>query len=89
MTTHYYKRHFDEIRTEKSEIWGACDYYFETNESGEVLRQIEIYQNNKTLKYSEQIIEDEFGSLADQSIDLLDFEKFAITKNDFEYQWQK
>lgn len=89
MTTRYYKRHFDEIRTEKSESWGTCNYYFETNHDGEILRQIEVYENGKKLKYSEEFFEDEFGFLADQPINLLDFEKFAITKNDFENQWQK
>ena len=89
MTTQYYKRHFEEVRTKNSESWGTCEYYFETNQVGEVLRQIEVYENGKTLKYSEQFIEDEFGFLADQPLDLFDFEKFAITKNDFEYQWQK
>jgi hypothetical protein len=88
MTQLYYKRHFDEIRTENYEIWGTCDYYFETNQNGEILRQIEIYENGKKLKYSEQFTDDEFGFLADQPINLLDFEKFSITKNDFEYQWQ-
>ena len=42
MTVHYFKRHFDEARIEQSEIWGTCDYYFETNQDGEVLRQIEV-----------------------------------------------
>jgi len=87
MTTLYYKRHFDEIRAEKSETWGACIYYFESNQKGEILRQIEIYENGKILKYSEEFIEDEFGFLADQTIDLLEFEEYAINKNDFEYQW--
>jgi len=89
MTTHYYKRRFDETRTEQSESWGTCDYYFETNQDGEVLRQIEVYENGKTLKYSEQFIEDEFGFLTDQPLDLPDFKNFSITKNDFEFQWQK
>jgi hypothetical protein len=89
MTTRYYKRHFDETRTEQSEDWGTCDYYFETNHDGEVLRQIEVYANGKTLKYSEQFIENEFGFLADQPLNLFDFEKFAINKTDFEFQWQK
>ena len=89
MKTLYYKRHFNEIRTEKSETWGTCDYYFETNQNGQILRQIEVYENGKELKYSEEFIEDEYGSLADQPIDLLDFENFVINKSDFEYQWQK
>ena len=89
MKTLYYKRHFNEIRTEKSETWGTCDYYFETNQNGQILRQIEVYENGKKLKYSEEFIEDEYGFLADQPIDLLDFENFVINKSDFEYQWQK
>lgn len=89
MKTLYYKRHFNEIRTEKSETWGTCDYYFETNQNGQILRQIEVYENGKKLKYSEEFIEDEYGFLADQPIDLLDFENFIINKSDFEYQWQK
>ena len=89
MKTLYYKRHFNEIRTEKSETWGTCDFYFETNQNGQILRQIEVYENGKELKYSEEFIEDEYGFLADQPIDLLDFENFVINKSDFEYQWQK
>jgi hypothetical protein len=89
MTTLYYKRHFDESRIEKSETWGTCDYYFESNQNGEILRQIEVYENGKRLKYSEELIEDEFGFLADQNIDLSEFEQFTINKKDFEYQWGK
>ena len=87
MTELYYKRHFNENRIEKSETWGTCIYYFESNHKGEILRQIEIYENGKRLKYSEEFIEDEFGFLADQTIKLLEFEEYAINKNDFEYQW--
>ncbi len=88
-TTQYYKRHFDEPRTEQSEVWGTCDYYFETNQNAEVLRQIEVYENGKTLKYGEQFKEDEFGFLADQPLVHSDIENFEINKTDFEYQWQK
>jgi hypothetical protein len=86
---HYYKRHFDELRTEQAEVWGTCDYYFETNQYGEVLRQIEVYENGKTLKYDERSIKDEFGFLADQPLNLSDFENFEIAKTEFELEWQK
>lgn len=89
MTTLYYKRHFDESRIEKFETWGTCDYYLESNQTGEILRQIEVYENGERLKYSKELIEDEYGFLADQKIDLLEFGKFAINKKDFEYQWEK
>lgn len=87
MAVLYYKRHFNEDRIEKSENWGTCIYYLESNQKGKILRQIEIYENGKRLKYSEEFIEDEFGFLADQTISLLEFEEYAISKNDFEYQW--
>ena len=89
MTTLYYKRHFNESRIEKFETWGTCDYYLESNQKGEILRQIEVYENRKILKYSEELIEDQFGFLADQKIDLLEFEKLTINKKDFENQWGK
>lgn len=89
MKTQYYKRYFDEPRIEQSEVWGSCEYYFETNQNGDVLRQIEIYENGKTLKYGEQFIADEFGFLADQPLLLSDFENCEITKTDFEFQWRK
>jgi hypothetical protein len=89
MTTLYYKRHFNESRIEKFETWGTCDFYFESNQKGEILRQIEVYENGRRLKYSEEIIEDEFGFLSDQKIDLLEFEKFTIKQKDFEYQWEQ
>ena len=88
MITHYYNRHFDEIRIENSESWGNCNYYFETNEAGEILRQIEVYQNGKRLKYSKILNEDEYGFLGDQPIDQLEFKDFAITQSNFEIQWQ-
>lgn len=88
MAVFYFKRHFNESRTETNENWGTCIFYFETNESGEVKRQIEVYENGKILQYSNEFIEDKFGGLADQSIDLVDFEEFIISKEDFEYQWE-
>lgn len=84
----YFKRYFDESRIEKSENWGTCIYYFEANFNGEILRQIEIYENGKVLKYSHEFIEDEYGFLADQEIDLLEFKEFSISKSEFEDQWK-
>jgi hypothetical protein len=84
----YFKREFNEVRFQGVEVWGTCIYYFETNSEGEIIRQIEVYENGTRLKYDEEFIEDEFGFLADQRIDLLEFEMLAINKNDFEYQWE-
>ncbi|WP_035653121.1 MULTISPECIES: hypothetical protein [unclassified Flavobacterium] len=84
----YFKRYFNEPRIEKDDNWGNSIYYLESNEDGGIIRQIEVYENGKKLKYSEDFIEDEFGFLSDQSIDLVEFEEFIITKENFEDQWK-
>jgi len=89
MTTLYHKRKFNEPTTENNENWGNCEYYFETNQDGEIIRQIEPYQNGKVLRYSEMNIKDEYGFLADQSIDLKEFSQFEISKIEFENKWEQ
>jgi len=41
------------------------------------------------LKYDLKNIEDEFGGLADQPIDLEEFVNFEIAKDEFEEQWKR
>ncbi|UPZ16445.1 hypothetical protein [Flavobacterium humidisoli] len=84
----YFRRYFYEPRIEKNENWGSSIYYLESNEDGEIIRQIEVYENGKKLKYSEEFIGDEFGFLSDQKIDLIEFKDFTITKKDFDEQWK-
>lgn len=85
---YYFKRTFEEDRIEEGNNWGQCTYYLETDEVGEILRQIEVYDNGMILKYSEQSPEDNFGFLADQPIEITEFEEFAITPAAFEQQWE-
>jgi len=84
----YYKRNWNETRGDQYDSWGKSIWYFETDNNGKVLRQIEIYDNGKVLKYDNQNIEDEFGGLADQNIDLTEFVKFSIEKEEFENKWK-
>ena len=46
--------------------------------------------NNDFVEYSFpfEFIEDEYGFLADQEIDLLEFKEFSISKSEFEDQWK-
>ena len=76
----YFKRNWNETRGDQYDSWGKSVWLFETDNNGEVLRQIEIYDNGKVLKYDNQNIEDEFGMLADQNIDLTEFNEFTIKK---------
>ncbi|AUC75654.1 hypothetical protein [Olleya sp. Bg11-27] len=84
----YFKRHWDENRGDQYEIWGKSVWFFETGNNGEVLRQIEVYENGKILKYDNQNLEDEFGGLSDQNLDLSEFENYSIDKDEFENKWK-
>lgn len=84
----YYKRNWNETRGDQYDSWGKSIWYFETDNNGEVLRQIEAYENGKVLKYDNQNIEDEFGGLADQNLDLTEFVEFSIEKEEFENKWK-
>jgi len=84
----YFKRNWNETRGDQYDSWGKSVWLFETDNNGEVLRQIEIYDNGKVLKYDNQNIEDEFGMLADQNLDLTEFNEFTIKKEEFENKWK-
>ncbi len=83
----YFKRHWNETRGDQYESWGKSVWFLETDKTGEVLRQIEIYKNGKVLKYDRQNIEDKFGGLADQKLDLNEFEQYSIEQEEFESKW--
>ncbi len=84
----YFKRNWNETRGDQYDSWGKSVWFFETDINGDVLRQIEAYENGKVLKYDNQNIEDEFGGLADQNLDLIEFEEFSIEKEEFENKWK-
>ena len=70
----YFKRNWNETRGDQFDNWGKSIWLFETDNNGEVLRQIEVYENGKVLKYDNQNIEDKLGALTDQNLDLIEFE---------------
>jgi hypothetical protein len=85
----YYKRQWSEVRGGEYDDWGVSDWYFEVDKEGEVFRQIQVYENGNRLKYSEEKLDDDFGGLADQKIELSEFESFRISKEEFEKEWLK
>ena len=84
----YFKRPFDEARKEKGENWGTCNYYFEAEPNGVVIRQLEIYSLGQVLKYDEENCEDQYGFLTDQPLDLMEFEPFKISNDQFKSAWK-
>ena len=66
----YYKRDWDETTgSELTDGWGTSTFYFETDEEGEVTRQMQVFKNGKILKYDTKYIEDRFGGLSEVSLD--------------------
>jgi len=85
----YYKRNWDETRGDEFDSWGKSILYFETDKSGLPNKQIEVYQNGKILKYDRTKLEDEFGGLGDQVLDIEEYSEFEISKEEFEKIWNQ
>ncbi|WP_353778645.1 hypothetical protein [Winogradskyella sp. 3972H.M.0a.05] len=84
----YFKRKWTEKRGDQFNDWGFSTFFFETDETGFPLRQIEKYDNGVILKYSKNNTEDKYGGLGDQELDLEEFNEFEISKTDFENEWE-
>lgn len=83
----YAKRHWNDLRGDEHEAWGTSWWYFEVDDEGGVLRQIEQYDSGVRLCYCEQHIEDEFGGLSRVPLDLSEFGYTTISSQDFEAAW--
>jgi Cysteine-rich CPCC len=84
------KRHWNETTGQPlTDSWGTSFYYFETNKECEVLRQIEVYENGKVLKYSDAYLEDEFGGLAEKPLDLNSGDYLICNTIEFYELWKK
>ena len=83
----YYQYHWDESRGEAFPGWGSADYFFETDDSGIVLRQVEVYANGTILRYSGNHMEDAYGKLTDQPQDPDEMRPYASDRAAFERVW--
>jgi hypothetical protein len=83
----YFKRRWDEPRGDKYDSWGLSTWYFEVGGDGYPTRQLEQYDGGASLKYDETYLEDEFGGLGDQALDLQEFAPFEIDGTAFEKAW--
>ena len=85
----HFKRHWDAQRGDQYSDWGTATYFFETDEAGDVKRQMEIYENGRVMKYDEAKPGDDFGGLAVHELDLQDFQPFLITEDEFTQAWNR
>jgi hypothetical protein len=83
----YFKQFWNESRGDKFDSWGCSWWYFETDDAGNVLRQIEKYDAGVVLRYDESHLEDEFGGLAEKPVDSDEIGGSNIAPQDFEQEW--
>ena len=85
----FFKRSWDEVRGDEYDSWGTSTYYFELDNDGFPLRQIEVYENGNRLKYSAEKLFDDYGGLGNQSVDIEEFIEYEISQEVFEQEWEK
>lgn len=83
----YFTQYWDENRDDEYADWGFSNWYFETNEADEVLKQITVYNNGKVTKYDNNHLEDEFGGLCEGTLTIDDCDGEEITKEEFYQLW--
>lgn len=87
-SVYYFKKKWDEATGEEpTNSWGTSNFYFETDLKFNVLRQIQMFENGKVLKYDLEYIDDKYGGLAESPIELDGFNEIA--KDQFEQLWEK
>ncbi|MFT6960198.1 MAG: hypothetical protein ACJA17_001300 [Polaribacter sp.] len=83
----YFTQFWNENRDDKYADWGTSTWYFETDDTDEILKQITIYKSEKVLKYSEDNLIDEFGVLDDQKLTQEECDGKSISKEAFYALW--
>jgi hypothetical protein len=83
----HFKRRWDESRGDEFDGWGGSDWYFEVDDKGYPVRQVEKYDQGQVLKFGAGHDHDRFGGLGDQPLDLEEFSVFAISPDEFEAAW--
>ncbi len=88
-TNHYFKRTWEESTgDELTDSWGTSTFYFETDQDMNPIRQMQVFENGKILKYDEDNFDDNFGGLADYQFELEEFEEYRISRDEFEKMWE-
>jgi len=85
----YFRRCWDESRGDEWDNWGPSWWLFETDELGQVLRQLEIYDRGPRLRYDPTHPHDQYGGLADvKSLwEGEDWTPWRLGQETFEAEW--
>lgn len=89
MPNRFYRRRWDETRGDEFDNWGHSVWLFEVGCDGWPVRQVEIYDVGRVLRYGPNHPEDHYGGLGEASIyDSGDQRNdFEITEAEFEREW--
>lgn len=82
----YFRRTWEDSPWQHDE-WGPSVWYFEVTSDGCIKRQLEVYETGPTLAYDESHIDDDYGGLGDQPLDMSDFASYEITEAEFVDSW--
>jgi hypothetical protein len=85
--THYYRRRWDEDRGDEHTDWGSSDWFFAVADDGYAERQIEVYENGPTKRYSLERGEDADGFLTYAPFDPDEWLPYLIRPQVFEQAW--
>jgi hypothetical protein len=85
----FYRRRWDESRGDEFDAWGPSVWYFEVDDDGWLVRQVEVYDTGPVLRYGPGQEEDQYGGLGQVSLDdhKEDWSRFVITRDVFERVW--
>lgn len=83
----FFKRNWDESRGDECDAWGTSIWYFQLDDEGYPERQLEIYSSGDALAYDRQHLDDKYGGLRDQPIDVEEWCAFEITREEFDAAW--
>lgn len=84
----YYKIKWNDTRGDEYDNWGKSNWYLELDYENYPMRQIEVYDNGKRLKYHSEMNNDAFGKLGDQPIEINEVNGIELSLSEFERQWK-
>ena len=89
MPNRFFRRRWDETRGDEFDGWGRSVSYFEVSDDGWPVRQIEVYDVGRVLRYRTGHEDDRYGGLCQASLfdSDEDWSRFEITDGEFDKVW--
>lgn len=85
----FYHRKFDKYwGAGPAADWGAFNQFFETDYIGNIIRQVQLFENGHVLKYDRTNQGDEFGQIGDMPLYREGWRKYKVPQKEFMNAWQ-